>query len=105
MALVAAILLALFVLPSPWGLVAVVAGVAVEVGEAFFWLWLSRRRRAVVGREALIGATALVTAPCRPVGQVRVQGELWAARCDDGADEGEAVRVREVEGLTLVVER
>jgi membrane protein implicated in regulation of membrane protease activity len=36
---------------------------------------------------------------------VRIQGEVWSARCDAGADAGDTVIVRSVEGLTLVVER
>jgi membrane protein implicated in regulation of membrane protease activity len=36
---------------------------------------------------------------------VKVQGELWQARCDGGADVGERVQVKALEGLTLVVER
>jgi membrane protein implicated in regulation of membrane protease activity len=35
---------------------------------------------------------------------VRVAGEIWQAQCEAGADVGEAVVVREVRGLTLVVE-
>ena len=38
-----------------------------------------------------------------PVGTVRVNGELWAARCAEGAASGETVRVNGVDGLTLVV--
>jgi membrane protein implicated in regulation of membrane protease activity len=107
MLLVAAILLALFVLPSPWGLVAVIVGLALEAGETLFWIRLSKRGRPFVGAETLIGATASVAAPCRPHGQVRVQGELWQARCDGGADIGETVRIKAVDmdGLTLLVER
>jgi membrane-bound serine protease (ClpP class) len=102
--LVGAIVLALFVLPQPWGLVAVVVATGVEVGEAGFWIWLSKRRRPQVGAEALIGARAEVVAPCRPHGTVRVAGELWQARCEAGASPGDLVRVRELDGLTLVVE-
>jgi membrane protein implicated in regulation of membrane protease activity len=100
---VVALLLAIFVLPHPWGVVAVVASLAIEVVEAWFWIWLSRRRRSVVGAEALIGARAIVVTPCRPHGQVRVVGEIWAARCSDGAEVGASVQVERVEGLTLVV--
>jgi membrane-bound serine protease (ClpP class) len=103
--LVAAILLALFVVPSPWGLVLVAGAAVVEVAETGFWIWLSKRRRPQVGAEALIGATAEVVSPCRPLGRVRVQGELWRARCEDGADEGDTVRIRALDGLTLTVER
>jgi membrane protein implicated in regulation of membrane protease activity len=49
--------------------------------------------------------TVEVVAQCRPHGHVRVEGELWRARCEEGADKGELVRVRALEGLTLVVER
>jgi membrane protein implicated in regulation of membrane protease activity len=99
-----ALLLALFVLPHPWGVAAIVGALVVEVGEAWFWIWLSRRRRAVVGAEALIGAEAVVVAACRPDGQVRIASELWRAHCAEGADEGERVRVLRVTGLTLEVE-
>ncbi len=103
MALLVALALALFVLPSPWGIVAVVTGSAVELGEAWFWWRLSHRRRAVTGAEGLVGATATVAAACRPDGRVRVHGELWQARCPEGADEGAAVEVVAIEGLTLTV--
>jgi membrane protein implicated in regulation of membrane protease activity len=44
-----------------------------------------------------------VITDCRPLGQVRVDGEIWAARCVSGADVGTAVRVEGLEGLTLLV--
>ena len=104
MTLVVAILLAIFVLPSPWGYVAVAAATVVEVAEVAAVVWYSKRRRAVVGAEALLGVVARVVAECRPEGRVRVHGELWRARCEAGAAEGDEVVVREVDGLTLVVE-
>jgi membrane protein implicated in regulation of membrane protease activity len=100
---VVALLLAIFVLPYPWGIVAVAGSLVVEIVEAWFWIWLSRRRRPYVGAEALVGASAVVVAPCRPAGQVRVAGELWRAVCEAGADTGDLVRIERVEGLTLVV--
>jgi membrane-bound serine protease (ClpP class) len=105
MLLVVAILLAVFVLPPVWGLVAVAVAAIIEISEFFFWIWLSRRRDVQAGRETLIGKTARVTAPCRPDGQVRVEGELWRARCEAGADVGEAVRVTALDELTLQVTR
>jgi membrane-bound serine protease (ClpP class) len=74
------------------------------VGEAAFWVWVSKRRRVQVGAEALVGAVAEVVSECRPEGSVRVQGELWRARCEHGADAGERVRIRALDGLTLVVD-
>jgi membrane-bound ClpP family serine protease len=104
MLLLGGILLAIFVLPSPWGIVAVVAGGLIDVAESLAFLWWSRRRRAVTGAEALVGSTAVVVTPCRPVGQVRVAGELWAARSGAGADPGDEVVVRSLDGLTLLVD-
>jgi membrane protein implicated in regulation of membrane protease activity len=99
-----AILLALFVLPAPWGLVAIVVGASVEIGEAWFWIRFTRRRRAVTGAEGLIGRRARVVEACRPDGRVRVHGELWRAHCARGADVDEQVVVVAVHDLTLEVE-
>jgi membrane-bound serine protease (ClpP class) len=102
--LVVAILLAVFVLEEPWTWIVVLAGATVELGEATLFIRWSKRRKSVVGVEALIGQRALVVAECRPLGQVRVVGELWQARCDPGADIGDEVIVKALDGLTLVVE-
>jgi membrane protein implicated in regulation of membrane protease activity len=100
------LLVALGVVPfAPWGIWLIVAGAGVEVAESLFWIWLSKRRRAAVGAEALVGRTVEVVRPCRPDGYVRLDGELWQARCEEGADRGDRVRVVGVDGITLVVER
>jgi len=104
MLLVLAVLLAVFVVPGPWNLLVVAAGLAGEVAESLFLLRLSRRRRAAVGPEAMLGQVAVVAAPCRPEGQVRVKGELWRARCAEGAATGERVRITGIEELTLLVQ-
>ena len=105
MALLIALLLALFVLPAEWGYVAIAAGFVIEVGEVWFWWWRSHRRKPSVGIETLVGRSATVATACRPSGQVRVAGELWQAHCAEGADPGDVVRVVSVQGLELVVER
>ena len=64
----------------------------------------SQRRQAAVGAETLVGRRAIVATDCMPEGQVRVAGELWRAHCRGGASVGDEVVVREVDGLTLVVE-
>ncbi|HEY3070543.1 MAG TPA: NfeD family protein [Gaiellaceae bacterium] len=104
MLFVGAILLAVFILPPPWGLVLVGVAAIVEIAETFVWIRISRRWRIRAGAETLIGARAQVVSPCRPRGQVRVEGELWRARCDQGADAGDTVRVVGREGLTLLVD-
>ena len=105
MILIAAILLAVYVVPTPWSIVLVAVAAVIEIGETWFWWWFSRRRKPKVGVETLVGARARVVTPCRPVGQVRVAGELWQARCEAGADPGDEVKVLEVDGLALVVAR
>ena len=72
--------------------------------EVFFWWWLTRKRKVQVGTHTLVGKTGKVVAACMPNGQVHLSGEIWEAYCEQGAGFDESVRVREVKGLTLVVE-
>jgi membrane-bound serine protease (ClpP class) len=60
----------------------------------------------VTGEEGMIGHEGEVRVPLDPVGQVFVDGALWKARVDgDGPiAPGNRVRVKSVDGLTLVVE-
>jgi membrane protein implicated in regulation of membrane protease activity len=102
-ALVVALLLAFFVLDGPWDVLVVVGALVLEVGEIVFWFWYSKRRRIQVGAETLIGRPGVVITECSPLGQVRVDGEIWAARCVSGADIGTAVHVEGHDGLTLLV--
>ena len=100
MLFVIAVVLALFVLPSPWGIVAVVVAAVVEIGETGFWFWLSKRRRVQVGPETLIGARGEAVGD----GLVRVDGELWQARSPAVLAAGERVRVVRRDELVLEVE-
>jgi membrane protein implicated in regulation of membrane protease activity len=99
-----AIILALFV-PWPANLIVLGLGVVGEIGEVVWGRRLAKRWRPRTGAEAMVGMEAEVATTCRPRGQVRVHGELWEAICKEGADAGELVRVRAVDGLRLVVER
>ena len=117
------------------GVLALVAGVVLAVGEAggsvalalafalpiaiglaAFMLVASRkalalrRRRPKSGADGLIGRVGVVRRAPAPVGAVLVEGELWRAR-DSWGDgepalrEGEHVVVEQVHGLTLAVRR
>jgi membrane protein implicated in regulation of membrane protease activity len=101
MLLLGAILLAIFVLPSPWGIIAVVAGGLLDITESLVLLKWSRRRKAPVGAEALIGQRAHVVSPT----QVRVGGELWEARAAEPLRPGDEVEVTGASSLTLEVSR
>lgn len=104
MLLLIALFLAIFVLPSPWGLVAVVVAAVLEIAETGLFIWWSKRRQATVGVETLVGRSGVAASDLWPDGQVRIDGETWRARCAGGCDAGTQVVVRAVEGLTLVVD-
>jgi membrane protein implicated in regulation of membrane protease activity len=100
MLLLGGILLAVFVVPWPWGIATVLGGGLLDIAESLVLLRWSKRRRSPVGAEALVGQTAVVANRT----QVRVAGELWEARSDRPLVAGERVTVRAIEGLTLVVD-
>ena len=94
----------LFLLPSPWNLVGAACSFVLFLGELAFWNRRVRGQPKAVGAQTLIGKTATVISPCHPDGQVRISGEIWAARCAGGADPGDTVTVVGRDELTLVVE-
>ena len=98
-----ALLLALFVVPAPWGIVLIGSAIVAEVAETAFWLRYTKRNPPAVGREALIGRPVEVVAPCQPAGKVRLWSERWNAHCTEGAAVGDTVIVDAVDELTLVV--
>lgn len=88
---------------------AVAAGMAVAmlalVGITARFALASRRARVVSGREELIGATGEVLDWKGGCGHVFVHGERWRARGVHRLKAGEAVEVRDIDGLTLTVAR
>lgn len=94
----------LLILSSPWNLIAFLVLLPLWVLELFGWNRTTKRHRKAVGAETLIGREAVVSEPCRPVGQVRLDGEIWEARCDAGASPGDRVRITGRQRLTLIVE-
>jgi membrane-bound serine protease (ClpP class) len=103
--LLTAILIAVFLLDPPAGWILVGIAAVLELGELAFWVRWNRRRHVKVGAETLVGRRAAVVVSCRPEGQVRLDGEIWQARCEEGASTGETVVVERLDGLTLVVGR
>jgi membrane protein implicated in regulation of membrane protease activity len=102
---VLALFFAVFVLPDPWRLPVVAFGAALEITETAISFWLASRAKVKVGPEALIGAVGRVVEQCQPEGQVRVNGEVWRARCEGHARVDDPIRVIDRIGLTLLVER
>lgn len=103
MFLIAGIVLVL-VLPSPWNVVGLAVGIILFVPELLFWRSRVQHLHPQVGTQQLVGKRARVVAPCLPDGQVTVDGEIWEARCEQGAGRGDPVRIVAVEDLRLVVE-
>lgn len=100
-------LVLLFVLPTPWNVIVLLACLLLWLGEVGVIWRFSRRKKAQTGAQTMIGRTATVIAPCKPLGQVRLAGEseIWRARCAEGAEVGETVRVVGIDEITLIVER
>jgi membrane-bound serine protease (ClpP class) len=64
----------------------------------------AKRRKSVTGEAGMIGLKGVAHTDIDPEGSVIVHGELWKARAAGRIPQGARVRVREIEGLTLVVE-
>jgi membrane-bound serine protease (ClpP class) len=101
---IVAIVLALTVLPAPWGIVAVASAAAIDVVETAFFVRWSKRRRAAVGAETLVGRRAVVVRALAPGGQVKLDGEVWEAHVDGELLPGQDVVVTGLDGLVLEVE-
>lgn len=85
-------------------------GAGIGFGAISFGLaWIAlraRRGKILTGPQAMLGAIAVAQTPLTPTGQVEIRGELWQASLRDQASVpiGASVRVRAVDGLTLIVE-
>ncbi|MGZ5442932.1 MAG: NfeD family protein [Thermoanaerobaculia bacterium] len=82
--------------------------VSVPIGAiAIFLMTLvlrAHRNRVVTGIEAMVGEIGVARTPLGPDGKVFVHGELWNATARSDIAQGARVRVREVEGLRVMVD-
>ncbi len=92
---------------NPLVLAAMTLCVAAISGTVLLGLIRSRRRPVTTGKEGMIGQVATVTEALSPTGQVKLQGEIWAAKNflapGEVIEAGQRVRVMAVKGLTLYV--
>jgi membrane-bound serine protease (ClpP class) len=90
-----------------WAVIA--ASVGVMAGMLLFVVGAGVRaltRRPMLGADALVGEMGVARDDLAPEGPVMVQGEIWRAIATDGSvPSGAAVRVVDVNGLTLSVVR
>lgn len=87
-----------------------IAGVTITLGVFFLFIVAAvikgQRRKAVTGREGLIGQFGIAATPLNPDGMVAICGERWAAVAHGShVEPGEDVVVTCVEGLKLTVEK
>ena len=103
---------ALLLVNSPWPQARIhlstALGVALPLGVIMVVLLryaiAAKRRKAVTGEAGMVDSLGVAKTDLEPSGKVLVHGELWDARARQPIAKGARVRVREVEGLTLVVE-
>jgi membrane-bound ClpP family serine protease len=108
-----------------WLLVAIVAWIAERYYDVAWWigaglvaLWVLKDLlifpvmrhyyRPVPSERRLVGSEGLTLSRLNPRGFVRVRGEIWQAEAANSAPEileGTRVRVRDVRGLLVLVER
>ena len=105
MLLILALILALIFLPLPWALLVIAVAAVLELCLWFFGIRYSKRRRAQVGVQTMIGGYGEALTALAPEGQVKVDGEIWQARSPVEVRAGDSVRITAVKGLTLEVER
>ncbi len=87
-----------------WGLVGL--WVAKDV-VLFPFVWRAYGQQRGEDTSPMVGAQGTVEDRLSPSGYVRVHGELWQAEVMGGSspiDRGQAVRIQEVRGLTLLVQ-
>jgi len=94
---------------EPFMRISLAAILATTGATAAFFIFMvtmalkTQRQKTTTGVEGLIGQVGTARTPLRPEGRIFVGGELWSARCEEGAETGDKVRVQAVKGLMLMV--
>lgn len=104
------LLLPLLTLPVFWilplGPATLIYGTSLALSAAIYWYAIQAMRRPVqTGAAGMLGEVGEVTASNGSDLFVRARSEVWRAECSAKLLEGERVRVIELEGLTLRVQK
>lgn len=87
----------------------VIVALAVMTGALLFVIlsmaMRAHRRPRVFGVESVVDQCATIEGVAAGRVMARLEGELWSVRCNQPLEEGDRVRVRAVDGLTLVVDK
>ncbi|RMD95187.1 MAG: nodulation protein NfeD [Calditrichaeota bacterium] len=65
----------------------------------------THQKKVTTGKEGLIGEIGRARTKINPEGSVNVHGEIWSAISDQPIEKGERVRIVEVDGLQVRVEK
>jgi membrane-bound serine protease (ClpP class) len=68
-------------------------------------VYLSHRRKSIVGEEAMVGEVGIAKSDVHKEGKVLIHGEYWNACSERPIPAGARVRVVKVHGLTIEVEQ
>lgn len=110
--LVAMVMGAVILVDSPWPeariRLSTAVGVTLPLGVIVLILLrfalAARRGKSITGEAGMIDSIGVARTDLEPEGKVLVHGEIWTARARQKIPKGTRVRVREIDGLTLVVE-
>ncbi len=109
---VAMVVGSLILIDSPWpgAQIHLLTSLSVALPVAVICVLLLRaavmasRQKAITGGEGLINSTGVARTDLAPFGKVLVHGEIWEARAAASVRAGDRIRVRQIDGLTLVVD-
>ncbi len=102
--------LTLVAAPVPEMSVSPLVAIAVSIGFGGITVFLvrlvvrARQRKARIGADAMVGASAVAMEPLSPAGHVLVEGEIWRATASRPAAKGDSLRVVGHEQWMLFVE-
>jgi membrane-bound serine protease (ClpP class) len=110
--ILALVLGALILVNSPWPEARIHLSTALSVALPLGFITvvilrfviLATRRKVVTGEAGMVDSLGIARTDLDPSGKVFVHGELWDAYARQKIAKGSRVRVREVDGFTLIVE-
>lgn len=66
----------------------------------------AQRKKVATGNEGIVGEKGIAISTLKPLGEIKVHGEIWSAESTDGEiKKGNAVSIIGIENLTLKVKR
>jgi membrane-bound serine protease (ClpP class) len=83
--------------------IVILSVVIIVIGLGF--VMKTRLTKPTTGRDELIGEVVRAETDIDPEGTVHIHGEIWRASATEPVRKGEDVVIRDVDGLTLVVEK